>query len=365
MSGHYFKNILDKFKPDIIHFFHLSRLSASLINVSAGYQIPMVFTATDFWFICPTSQLRLPDNSCCNGPDRLALNCLKHLVLETQPPKVISKVKTLPDFVIAAIIVLCRYGFFTSRWYYPYINALSRRQSFLRNQINRIDRVLVPTKIMESMLVRNGLSITKTQFCPYGIETKKHHISSKAASHKRENNLRVGFIGTLYVHKGAHLLIEAVQLLANAKIKLKIYGNLNEFPDYVAKLKNLAANDKRIEFMGTFPNSEINKVFSEIDVLVVPSIWYENTPLVIYSAQAIKCPVIATDLGGMSEAVKHEENGLLFKKGDVAGLAKLIERLIIDPVLLARLSNNAKPPRTSREYALDVFSVYDELLSKN
>ena len=69
------------------------------------------------------------------------------------------------------------------------------------------------------------------------------------------------------------------------------------------------------------PNESIGDVFSELDVLVVPSVWYENTPLAIYSAQEAGCPVIASNLGGMSEVIKHEKNGLLFEAGDFVGLA--------------------------------------------
>ena len=68
--------------------------------------------------------------------------------------------------------------------------------------------------------------------------------------------------------------------------------------------------------MGEFKHSRIAEIFSEIDVLVVPSVWYENSPLVIQEAFLAGTPVIASDIGGIPELVKDKENGLLFKAND-------------------------------------------------
>src|SRR6202007_2144024 len=111
-------------------------------------------------------------------------------------------------------------------------------------------------------------------------------------------------------------LIEAFQRLpADADAVLRIYGDPHQFPEYGAYLQELAArplpNSEKISFCGSFPNSQLGSVLQNLDVLVVPSRWYENTPLVIQSALATKTPLIATDLGGMSELVHHTENGLL------------------------------------------------------
>jgi glycosyltransferase involved in cell wall biosynthesis len=61
--------------------------------------------------------------------------------------------------------------------------------------------------------------------------------------------------------------------------------------------ESIIPNDN-IKFCGTFPNKDIFTIFETIDVLIVPSVWFENTPLVIYSAQASNCPVIGSDLPG-------------------------------------------------------------------
>jgi glycosyltransferase involved in cell wall biosynthesis len=82
---------------------------------------------------------------------------------------------------------------------------------------------------------------------------------------------------------------------------------------------------------------------------VVPSIWYENSPYSILEAFAHGLPVIATDLGGMAELVRHEESGLLFRRGDAASLAQQLARLLREPSLLGLLRSGVPPVKASSE----------------
>jgi glycosyltransferase involved in cell wall biosynthesis len=91
---------------------------------------------------------------------------------------------------------------------------------------------------------------------------------------------------------------------------------------------------------------EMARAFSDLDVIVVPSLWYENSPTVILEAFAHRIPVIATNLGGMAELVDHEINGLLFHLGDVNDLARQIHRLLKEPGLLPRLQDGIGPVKT-------------------
>ncbi len=129
-------------------------------------------------------------------------------------------------------------------------------------------------------------------------------------------------------------------------------------------LRDITGEEKRIEFCGHFKNELIGEVLSKIDVLIVPSVWYENTPLVIYSAFASGTPVIATNLGGMSEVVHDGVNGLLFEKGDSAGLGKLLDMIVNDRSLLDKLAKNIVPPASISEYADAVENVYTEVLTE-
>ncbi|MHB9101608.1 MAG: glycosyltransferase family 4 protein [Sulfuricella sp.] len=355
------RGYLEHYKPDVVHFFHLGLLSASAIDVCHELGIPMVMTPTDFWLICPTYQLRLADNSMCSGPDEDGVNCVKHAVSNTQRPLVAWMFSRLPSKVVAAMIHRINEGAFSWFWFSPMVRALCQRAGFLRQRMNMLDKVIVPTRLMEEILVANGLNPGKVIFSRYGIRPVFLEPHSKDATGK----MRIGFIGGLSEHKGAHLLISAVRLLPdNISVELKIYGKSDTDPRYFKKLQQLADEDQRTHFCGTFQNEIIGKIFAELDVLVVPSIWYENTPLVIYSAQAAGCPVIASNLGGMAEVVEHEKNGLLFEAGDVAGLASAIERLILDRGMLQKLAANAIKPKHISDYVAELQNIYIEVLKE-
>ncbi len=358
----WFRDYLVRFRPDVVHFFHLWLLSASAIDVCHDLGIPMVMTPTDFWLICPNNQLRLPDNGLCTGPDRNSINCIKHAV-SSQSVFVGKLFSRLPDKLVVVMIWLLECEPFSRSHLSHKVRALQQRANFLRKRMNRLDRIIAPTRLMERMLVDNGLQPEKVVVSRFGI-------SSLAQAPTRIPNtsdkLRVGFIGGLSEHKGAHLLIAAICTLPDTvPIELNIYGRITDHPEYFKRLQRLAAGDPRIHFCGTFPNAIIDKVFAELDVLAVPSIWYENTPLVIYSAQAAGCPVIASNLGGMAEIVEHEQNGLLFTAGDVNELAAAIKRLTLDRRLLHRLAANARRPKQAAEYAEELQDIYMKLLNES
>ena len=359
LFGYYLKNYLKIEKPDIVHFFHLMKLSASAVDTCHDLGIPTVYTPTDFWFICPTCQLRLPDNRTCYGPEASAANCVRHIVTISQPDRVDHLVKRLPDWILAVLIYLFKHGLKIDKYYSPIIHAFAHRHDFLVERINKIDKVMTPTRIMHSLLTRNGLDENRTISIPFGLNLQ-YLIHAKRP--EQAGILRLGYIGTLSEHKGVHILIDAMQKLSGEPVELKIYGKLDDFPEYVEKLQNRSRDDHRIQFCGTFPNHEIGKIFSSLDVLVVPSLWFENSPLVVYSAQAARCPVIASNMDGMSDIIEHGKNGLLFDAGNSTQLAESINQLINNKNLLNELSERSKVPLSIQDYASKLEWIYREIL---
>lgn len=363
LFARWFRGYLSRFKPDLVHFFHLGLLSASAIDACSELDVPMVMTPTDFWLICPNGQLRLPDNSLCTGPEPDSVNCIKHAVSNQQPSYVSWAFWKVPASLVSTMTRALEQGFLSRSWFSPMVLALQRRAEFLRQRMNRLDRVIVPTHLMEQMLVNNGLRPEKVVFSRFGINP----ICAPAEVYSDEvgGALRVGFIGGLSPHKGAHVLVSAVRSQLNdLPVELRIYGNPTVKPEYSKELVDLADGDSRIQFCGTFPNEIIGEIFSGLDVLVVPSLWYENTPLVIYSAQAAGCPVIASNVGGMSEVVEHEKNGLLFEVGNVRALADAIRRIASDRKLLRDLASNAQPPKSIMNYVAELQNIYFQVVEE-
>lgn len=113
--------------------------------------------------------------------------------------------------------------------------------------------------------------------------------------------------------------------------------------------------------MGKYKRPEVAKVFSEIDVLVVPSLWYENSPLVIHEAFATGTPVLVSGIGGMAELVADGRGGLTFTVGSVQDLAAKMQKLGEDGSLRAALAEKAPKVKTIEENAREVEEVYQRL----
>lgn len=357
LASIYFERLLENFKPDIVHFFHLNRLGTGLILCAVQANIRRFLTPTDFWLVCPTGQLLLADGSLCSGPSAYAGNCMKHLAQNTQQGLVGKAAQWFPTAAADLLGQLTKNGVLPS---YPKSHEVAAIAARLDNNVARLNQlsgITVPNEFMRALLVRHGVSPNLIAQSTFGID-----MSSSAESLPRaivQSPLRAGFIGTLAPHKGCHVLIDGIKRLPAGCVTLKIYGNLNDFPEYANELKQSAAQHPSIIFCGTFPNADIAQVMSELDVLVVPSLWYENTPLVLYSAQAARCPVLASNLPGISEVILDEENGLLFEAGNDTALTRLLCRLVDESGLLHRLSANTRRPKSTASYVDELLQIWE------
>ena len=113
---------------------------------------------------------------------------------------------------------------------------------------------------------------------------------------------------------------------------------------------------------GKYDNTDVATILSEVDVLVVPSIWYENSPLTIHEAFLAGVPVITSNIGGMAELVEDGVNGLHFQMGNAADLTRQLQRIIDDPALIAQLKNNIPPVTPIESHALKIETIYGGLL---
>lgn len=357
LAAFHFEEIIQIFKPDFVHFFHLNRLGTGLIEKANLAGIPAYLTVTDFWPICPTGQLLLPDGKICRGPNHNASNCVKHLAQSTQKGLTGTAAKLSPIILFNLLTRFAVSVFLPTHSALTEVKAINARLGVNISRLNRLKKIVVPNRMMRNVLIENGVDPDLIVQLAYGIDALE--INANSLPRVPRQPLRIGYIGTLASHKGCHVLIKAFKALPTDRAILKIYGNPLDFPEYSNELKSLAAGWDGVEFCGTFPNSRISQVLADLDVLVVPSIWHENTPLVIYSSQAASCPVVASDLRGISEVIRNEENGLLFEPGNAAALARQLLRLIDEPGLVSRLSSNAKQPKSISTYVDELLSIWE------
>jgi glycosyltransferase involved in cell wall biosynthesis len=176
--------------------------------------------------------------------------------------------------------------------------------------------------------------------------------------------INFGFIGQITPIKGLHVLIDAFNTNNFiVKAKLIIYGSYDHDPIYRERIEqSINGHTESISLRGSFSHEQLDEVLSEIDVLIVPSLWHENNPRVIQEAFAAQTPVVASNVGGMSEFVEHEVNGLLFERNNEIDLAKQLSRIINEPDLLPRLQEGIKPVKTIETEVEELILFYKELI---
>ena len=371
-----FERFLDVIKPDIVHFQHLLRLSASMVEVAKRRRIPTILTLHDYWFLCPQIQLLTNDNQICSGPDSNAkcANCEKIFYIygklqssETchdsranffkYPPEPLKTVKKL---VPSKIKTALKEKFFKTRPATASItpDMIAKRSRFLRDILDKVDVILAPSRFLREKFIGYGIAKNRIVYLGYGIGHKPLANFSKEFS----NGFRFGFVGGGTEHKGIRVLIEAFNKIKGDDATLSIFGRY--YWSYLHKLRKELRMDSRITFHGPFNHREISSVFSKFDVLVYPSIWYENQPIAIMEALLAKIPIITSNLGGRAELVQDGVTGLLFEAGNPEDLSQKMVSLINNPQLLRKLSETPRQVKTIEKNAQELNEIYDSLMEK-
>ena len=173
----------------------------------------------------------------------------------------------------------------------------------------------------------------------------------------------LGFVGQIMAHKGPDILLEAARIaLRREDYEIRIFGSEDQDPAYTARLKK-CAEGLPVKFMGTFPSEKMRDVLDEFDVLVIPSRWYENSPLVLLNALASHTPVIVSDVAGMTEFVRDGVNGYAFPRGDAAALAQVLRRIGADRDALRALSATTNYAGTTLAMTQKTLEIYSQVVA--
>ncbi len=309
----HFRRLIEALRPDAVHFFHLRQLGSNLIPVAKAFGARVVVSLTDFWFLCPRFTLLRSDGALCQGPPDEGRGCVAcvHPELAGATPE--PGHATLRDAKESRL------------------RALLDRKRVNLDHLRLADAVLAPSKFLLETFVQNGFPRDRLALLPYGLAPDR--ISRVDVARPRRP-LRLSFCGVLSPWKAPHLLIDAVRA-SSCDVHVAIRGRVDEpmFQAYIDDCRRRAAGDPRIEFAGPYAHADAGVVFGDMDALVVPSVWYENTPFVVLEAFMAGVPVVASNLGGLSEVIREGENGLLFRAGDAKSLRAAIERLASDRAL--------------------------------
>lgn len=348
LEAELFRRWLDETRPERLDVFHLLGVGAGVLEEARRAGIPCVFHATDFFVACPIATLTLPDGTPCDGPPEGGLGCLQCIhrgVGQTIRAEGLAE-------PVKAWTEAFRGHFVHRERLAALAGGLAGRREALAAAVSRTDAVVAPSRFLLGTLARHGVDRAKLHHVPYGLDLTR----LEGLRERPGGPLTFGYIGTLAPHKGALVLVEAFRRV-KGEARLVLRGRENEFPDYGAAVRRAAELDARVELRGPFAPAELGAALSEIDVLVVPSLWHENTPFVVLEALAAGRPVVAFDRGGLAEIVGEDRGGIRVKAGDAAALTAALER-VSDRSELERLRRAIPPPRTVDAALKEIDSLF-------
>lgn len=356
MTAAHLRDWLPEIRPDVVHITSCYTLSANVIQVCKDTGLPVVLTLVDFWFLCPSLHLLRSDGELCDGRTT-PWQCLRCMLTEARAYRWLAGL--LPDrFVEPVLTAASRRAVVNGqRGLRGMALNMAERKQVVTRQLRQTDLILAPSSFLASVhaAVVEGL--------PIHVQAHGHDLGWLTGYPGKTSDVTLCFcyMGQIAHDKGVHVLIEAfLSLPATPGVELNIWGSLDSSP-YATRVQELAAQSGSIRLRGRFPRSQLPNVFAQADVVVVPSIWYENNPLVIQEAFAAHVPVIATDLGGMAEFVQHDVNGLLFARGNAQDLAQQMRRVVQEPTLLPRLRAGIPPVKTMAKEIGELVSAYQRL----
>lgn len=291
------KAIVEKEAPDLVHVGHPMRIT-ELIRAASELGVPYVMTLTDYWLLCPKFILVTSEGSLCPGPDGGAV---------------------------------C--GRFCKEFRGPFIET---RLNECRKILEGAAGLFSPSRFLASMFEKEYTGL-KVKVLPHGIS----RACIRENLRKYEGGEPVTFLygGSFNEFKGVHVLVEAFRKLPHDHIGLEVYGS-GPTDAHRDRLMELAKGDSRIRFKGVYEENEVGDILNGTDVVVIPSLWYENYPLVLHEALACRVPVVASGVGGMAEKIKDGENGFTFAVGDSDALMKVLDRISRNPEILNGIKGN-------------------------
>lgn len=375
-----FGRLLDELRPDVVHVMHLMYLSVGCVEEAAQRGIPVFFTLHDYWLQCARFGQRIHyDGSICHTIDFARCGgCLANFKFAQTPlqrrmARVLAGVRAVSGLDLARPLRRA-----AARLERPAPAATApadegaaramaraveeREQGLRRRLVPRVARFFAPSRFLRERFLEWGIPAEKLEHLAYGLDLAPYAGFRRSSA----DRVRIAFIGTLAPHKAPHLLLEAWGRLApelRARGRLTIHGPKQHHPDYVARLERLAA-EVGAQLAGRLERDDVPRALAETDLLVVPSVWYENSPLTLHEAMATRTPVLVSDLGGMAELVEPGVNGWRFRVGDAADLARHLELVLRDPTRLAALRPSDAGLKDMRTSAAEMEARYQAALAR-
>jgi len=350
--------VLREIRPDVVHVTHLVNHTAALLEVVRELGIPTFASCTDFFGFCFNNRLEAADGSLCAGPAPDRSNCMACYVRDAgRQPNARALLRWgshryVVNWIADAANLARRFPPLRGGPVDGLLEDLAQRPDTLRYLYSTYREIVTATRFLRGAYERNGFS-NPMRSIHFGVDIDRREKPTRASGHRPV----IGYIGQIARHKGVDILIDAFNRLPANSAELHIWGASDQEPHYVARL-HASIDSAAVSFRGSFAKERMREVMDSIDLLVIPSRWYENSPLVLLNALATHTPVVVSDVEGMTEFLEPERNGYAFERGSVDDLERVLRALVRDRAALAALSATTSYERTPRIMAAETLAIY-------
>jgi glycosyltransferase involved in cell wall biosynthesis len=367
--------VLHATQPDVVHIHSLLNLSFELPRLARARAAAVVATLHDHSLVCPAGgqRLHLVERTICDRIDAARCGaCFTHSPFHAQMSVAALGRSAGRGGAMAgrAAQWLARRAPGTAGRVRRQLQARAQpvpapevqaRLDALHEVFDHVQLFVAPSRAVADEHERFGLHRSKLLVSDNGFVRWTRRGEAGAAARRPKTGVRIGFVGTLVWHKGLHMLLDAARQLPAGAWEIEAWGALDTFPDYVASLRALA-DGLPVRFCGAFEHERAADVYAGFDLLVVPSLWPENSPLVMHEAFMAGVPVVAARIGGIPEFIADGVNGVLYDAHSPEALAHALRGLVLRPDRIADLAARAPHVKSIEEDAKDWERRYDALL---
>ena len=235
------------------------------------------------------------------------------------------------------------------------------RERHIKDHLLLADAFVSPSRFLAERFIAWGMPAERFHVVENGLEGTPVPMRPLSPGGRRD---RFGFFGQITEFKGLHILLDAVGRVPDAvwgDATLNVFGGNLEFqPDsfrtHFAALMERAG--RRARFHGPYRPEDLPRLMAGVDWTVVPSIWWENSPVVIQEAFLHRRPPITNDIGGMAEKVTDGIDGLHFRVGSPEDLADRLTQALLEPGICDRLAAAAPRPPNLADFARLHLGIY-------
>ncbi len=347
------EEVVSEFKPDILHIFSFEQWDTAIIAIAKRMNIKIVVTPLDYHILCARTTLVRADGRLCTGVTTFE-ECRDCLL--GGRTGLYTFIKQVAYRIPASALIPSRIAAESKATKSRVLTAARRIEAWAQ-YVESVDHWIAPSKAMKSILCTNGVPEGHVTHIPYGYDGP---AGSRSPIRRRDSKIIFGFAGRPLYEKGVHLLAEGFLAARKrtGKAKLAIFGSSpteknSHGRKALMRLSRGAGKDVTFSSYDGTDRVAVAAAQDSIDVMVVPSLWYDNLPLVVVESLAHGTPVIASSHSSAADPIEDGRNGLLFDaftQGDLAD--KMIK------FILGAHMQQIQYGRTSAQEAMEVQRVY-------